>query len=73
MSAEQDRNEQGGAEDLELTNGEADRVKGGVNPVEGGGDAGSSGLSLGGLSWKMRRKKSKKKSSQGSTGGGRPV
>ena len=41
LGAEQDRDEQGFAEDLELTEAEARSVKGGVLPIEGG-DAGSS-------------------------------
>ena len=73
MGAEQDRDTQGFAEDLELSEAEARSVKGGVLPIEGG-DAGSSGFSLSASSWKMRRRaKKKNQSSSGSSAGGRPV
>lgn len=71
MSAEQDRNEQAAAEDLELTQDEAAGVKGGVMPIEGG-DTGSSGFSASSIRWKIRRRTKKQKQS-GSTAGGRPV
>jgi hypothetical protein len=60
------------ATDLDLEAEEADRVKGGRYPIEGK-DSGSSGFSMGGVKWSMRRRKNKNTSSGGSTAGGRPV
>jgi hypothetical protein len=75
MGAESDREQKDRAEDLELSDDEAGQIKGGVNPIEGG-DTGTSGFSLGGSRWTMRRRSKKKSSSSsgsGSSAGGRPV
>jgi hypothetical protein len=74
MSAEsQDREVKGPAEDLELNDDDAGRVRGGVNPIEGGAE-GTSGFSASSIRWKMRRRTKKKSSpSSGSSAGGRPV
>ena len=71
MSAEREDKSTQAVEDLDLTESQAGSVKGGRFPIDGG-DAGSSGFSMGAVKWTMRRRK-KKASSGGSTGGGRPV
>ncbi len=71
MSAEREDRSAKAFEDLDVTETEAGSVKGGQFPIDGG-DAGSSGFSMGAVKWTMRRRK-KKASSGGSTGGGRPV
>ena len=57
MSAEQ---KSGQAEDLELTQEDADRVKGGVLPIEGGDNLAS------GKSYKAKKKRKKKQQKIGS-------